>query len=316
MILNRSAIAAALLCSSAFAFASSARATTFVYTGAIQTYTATSNSLYEISVAGGQGGASAGVGGGYGAVVGGEIGLTAGETLHVVVGGQGIDGSSYGWGSSGGGGSFLFIGNTLLAVAGGGGGADWLGLAENADGPGHDNAYGQPGTVGARGNGSGGFVAWFWSGGGGAGWKSNGGTWGFADSGNFSFDYSPGSGNGGFGNPSFAGGAPGAGIDFAGSGPAGAFGGGGSGGLIGGGGGGGYTGGMASWFNGDGGYGGTSYLARGFTDVTKIAGANGGNGTITVTAVPETSTWLMMLAGFAGLGFVGYRRNKHAPHVA
>jgi hypothetical protein len=29
---------------------------------------------------------------------------------------------------------------------------------------------------------------------------------------------------------------------------------------------------------------------------------------ITLVAVPELSTWAMMLAGFAGLGFVGYRR--------
>ncbi len=29
-----------------------------------------------------------------------------------------------------------------------------------------------------------------------------------------------------------------------------------------------------------------------------------------VTAVPEISTWLMMLAGFAGLGFVGYRQGR------
>ncbi|MGO9390747.1 hypothetical protein [Rhodoblastus sp.] len=29
-----------------------------------------------------------------------------------------------------------------------------------------------------------------------------------------------------------------------------------------------------------------------------------------VSTVPEVSTWLMMLAGFAGLGFVGYRRQK------
>jgi hypothetical protein len=28
------------------------------------------------------------------------------------------------------------------------------------------------------------------------------------------------------------------------------------------------------------------------------------------SAVPETSTWAMMLAGFAGLSFAGYRRNK------
>ncbi|WP_294533013.1 PEP-CTERM sorting domain-containing protein [uncultured Rhodoblastus sp.] len=33
-------------------------------------------------------------------------------------------------------------------------------------------------------------------------------------------------------------------------------------------------------------------------------------------AVPEPSTWAMMLAGFAGLGFVGYRRNKAATLAA
>jgi hypothetical protein len=32
--------------------------------------------------------------------------------------------------------------------------------------------------------------------------------------------------------------------------------------------------------------------------------------------VPETSTWVMMLAGFAGLGFAGYRRNKGAQLAA
>jgi hypothetical protein len=31
---------------------------------------------------------------------------------------------------------------------------------------------------------------------------------------------------------------------------------------------------------------------------------------VSVTGVPEVSTWAMMLAGFAGLGFVGYRRQK------
>jgi hypothetical protein len=35
---------------------------------------------------------------------------------------------------------------------------------------------------------------------------------------------------------------------------------------------------------------------------------SGGN--LDPTAVPEPSTWAMMLLGFAGLGFVGYRRGK------
>jgi hypothetical protein len=37
------------------------------------------------------------------------------------------------------------------------------------------------------------------------------------------------------------------------------------------------------------------------------------DGTISVTAVPEPSTWAMMLLGFAGLGFAGYRRAARAP---
>lgn len=31
-------------------------------------------------------------------------------------------------------------------------------------------------------------------------------------------------------------------------------------------------------------------------------------------AIPETSTWAMLLAGFAGLGLVGYRRAHRAAH--
>jgi hypothetical protein len=37
---------------------------------------------------------------------------------------------------------------------------------------------------------------------------------------------------------------------------------------------------------------------------------------VTDPAVPEASTWAMMLAGFAGLGFVGHRRKKAAVRVA
>jgi hypothetical protein len=34
------------------------------------------------------------------------------------------------------------------------------------------------------------------------------------------------------------------------------------------------------------------------------------HGTLTVTAVPEASTWAMMILGFAGIGFVAYRRKN------
>jgi hypothetical protein len=30
----------------------------------------------------------------------------------------------------------------------------------------------------------------------------------------------------------------------------------------------------------------------------------------TVTTVPEPSTWVMMLAGFAGLGYLGYKASR------
>jgi hypothetical protein len=34
------------------------------------------------------------------------------------------------------------------------------------------------------------------------------------------------------------------------------------------------------------------------------------DGALPSTPVPEPSTWAMLIAGFAGLGFVGYRRSK------
>jgi PEP-CTERM motif len=34
------------------------------------------------------------------------------------------------------------------------------------------------------------------------------------------------------------------------------------------------------------------------------------SGSLVSGAVPEPSTWAMMLLGFAGLGFVAYRRTK------
>ena len=35
--------------------------------------------------------------------------------------------------------------------------------------------------------------------------------------------------------------------------------------------------------------------------------------TIDVAAVPEASTWAMMILGFLGVGFLGYRRRHQAP---
>jgi hypothetical protein len=41
-------------------------------------------------------------------------------------------------------------------------------------------------------------------------------------------------------------------------------------------------------------------------------GDNSGSQSLQVTGVPEASTWVMMLAGFAGLGFAGFRKSKGA----
>jgi PEP-CTERM motif len=37
---------------------------------------------------------------------------------------------------------------------------------------------------------------------------------------------------------------------------------------------------------------------------------NGQAGQLVVSIVPEPSTWAMMVIGFAGLGFAGYRRAR------
>lgn len=50
-----------------------------------------------------------------------------------------------------------------------------------------------------------------------------------------------------------------------------------------------------------------------------FAGTNhdsGLSGTLTVTSVPEASTWAMMLIGFAGLGFAGARTPRKAASAA
>ena len=39
-------------------------------------------------------------------------------------------------------------------------------------------------------------------------------------------------------------------------------------------------------------------------------------GSVTPSVAPEPSTWAMMLLGFAGLGFAGYRRTRKAVPIA
>jgi hypothetical protein len=43
---------------------------------------------------------------------------------------------------------------------------------------------------------------------------------------------------------------------------------------------------------------------------------NSGAFSVTVSAVPEPSTWAMMILGFMGVGFMAYRRRNQAPALA
>jgi hypothetical protein len=142
------------------ACAAEANAETFMFTGGVQTFTASVSGEYALALLGASGGSStiAAVAGGLGAEVSGDIFLSAGEDLTLFVGGQGGSGSFSG---GGGGGSFVFHGADVLAVAGGGGGGasengvvGGLGLAVTSGGAG-GGSYGGVGGVGGTG-GSGG----------------------------------------------------------------------------------------------------------------------------------------------------------------
>jgi PEP-CTERM motif len=50
----------------------------------------------------------------------------------------------------------------------------------------------------------------------------------------------------------------------------------------------------------------------GFTFTPSAEDSQATIGTIQVTAVPEASTWAMLVLGFAGIGFMAYRRKSQA----
>jgi hypothetical protein len=260
---------------------------------------------YSLEAFGASGGdtPSEGTSGGLGAEVSGDLFLTAGQDLTLFVGGHGQNGVSDGTGG-GGGGSFVFFGTNVLAVAGGGGGAGMLedGRSGQSGTSGQNGAlYG--GAGGTSGNGGGGGTYYSrgigFNGGGGAG--VNSGAAGFGGDG-----AGPASGFGGQfpnGGAGYSGGA----------GSGGGYGGGGGGGSVGGGGGGGFSGGGGGGgaHFGYGGGGGGSYLASLFTGQVLTGGVNsGGDGSISITAVPEPSTWAMTLAGFARLGWLARMRGR------
>jgi hypothetical protein len=95
--------------------AAGAKATTidFNYTGSIISFTVPVTGVYEIDAFGAEGGVNAGIGGarsaGLGAEASGQFNLTAGQTLSLLVGGQGGNGSGVDGGGGGGGGSFVAL---------------------------------------------------------------------------------------------------------------------------------------------------------------------------------------------------------------
>ena len=300
---------------------------TYSYTGSLQSFVAPEAGNYVITAFGAQGGGRSGgvTQGGLGAETIGTFALSAGQTLAIVVGGQGVTATPVRAGG-GGGGSFVYqTGATPIAfaVAGGGGGGSVTTGYNGGDGQSTQNgavggtekldlgdAGGAGGTGGA--GGSGGTAARdddsSYAGGGGGGFLSAGQNGQARDSGSSLGVFNGGGGGAGSGSA-----AGGAGTGFAG---AGGYGGGGGGGLLAGGGGGGYSGGGGAAGNiGDGG--GGSYLALGAINTTLFSAVQSGNGLVTIneitpppTTVPEPASLAVLGAGMIGAGFV--RRRKRA----
>lgn len=257
-----------------------ALATTFTFTGAIETGTIATTGTYRVTLGGATGGQSRSTLGGAGGYVLGDINLTAGDSFEVLVGGNGMSGNY-----AGGGGLSMFRTGAEIAIAGGGGG-------------GISSSYGQGGAGGASigGSGQGGSVLGVFGGAGGGGIYSDGAGYGgsLADGGKSMS-------NGAAGDAGYQGGPGG-------------FGGGGGAGFHGGGGGG-FTGGDGGYYSAS--TGGSSYLSGGFMNSVFTAGGATNWAFVSLDLLPAAPSQValpggMVLFGSALGGFMVMRRRKRA----
>ncbi|TWD90233.1 glycine rich protein [Neobacillus bataviensis] len=267
--------------------------TEFQYTGGIDTWTVPQTGTYRLETWGAQGGGQVG---GNGAHIAGDFQLNKGELINLIVGGRGgltTQGTNYSGG--GGGGTFIYK-NAFdaypLIVAGGGGGQ-----AENAYGGAGSATMSPTNSILGTGNGLGGDIGYggkggidlydYSTGGGGAGWLSDGQNGILLRNPEGQGGKSPRNGGSGgiSSHPSFTGfyggfGGGGSNSDNTGAG-------GGGGGYTGGGGGNNYTyiNNLPTWGAGGGG---GSYNSG--TNQLNEAGINGGDGLVRITYLGQTPT--------------------------
>jgi hypothetical protein len=251
---------------------------TFSFTGALDSFTVPPGvTQITVDASGAQGGTGDNgttAAGGEGARLVASFAVTPGETLNVLVGGQGRTDTSSGIGG-GGGGSFVDRSPTstglLVGVGGGGGGTGDPGIPGSATSTaanGEGSGGGTGGTAGLVGNGGSGGTGADVTGAGGGGLLSNGGNGAGTATGGQALANGGAGGTGGSANGGFGGGGAAEFGLFDG------FGGGGGGGFNGGG------GGAGLGLIGSGGAGGS------FSATTPSVSQNGvqtGNGTITIT---------------------------------
>ncbi len=259
---------------------------TILVNGGIQEWVVPFTGIYTIEAFGASGGTVPRNQPGLGAHVKGDFQLTAGQTIHILVGQEGTSSNATFDGGGGGGGTFIWDANNtaqpMLVAGGGAGGGNNTQSSASKHASATSNGQDNGGAVGGGTNGNGGNAGHTgsWGGGGGAGWLTNG-----ASDGNY--------GKGGT-NPLAGGiGGPGTGS----SNNSGGFGGGGSDGYDGGGGGGGYSGGAGGGFSGQNfrnGGGGGSFNTG--TNQANLGGVHAGHGLVKINyfiSQPSdtTGTW-------------------------